>query len=125
MTSPTQTDLRDLVETVSARYSGTRLIVALAGAPGSGKSTVAQSLRDLLAARGHSAAVLQMDGFHYDDAVLEARGLRAVKGAPQTFDVDGFASLLARVRDNSADEVATPVFDRSLEISRAGAAIIP
>ena len=63
-----------------------------------------------------------MDGFHYDDAVLIARGARARKGAPDTFDVAGFRHLLTRLR--SEDEVAIPLFDRDLEISRAGADIV-
>ena len=63
-----------------------------------------------------------MDGFHYDDAVLIARGARARKGAPDTFDVQGFLHLLRRLRHEA--EVAIPLFDRALEISRAGADII-
>ena len=63
-----------------------------------------------------------MDGFHYDDAVLLARGARDRKGAPETFDVQGFLHLLRRLR--SEDEVAIPLFDRDLEISRAGADIV-
>ena len=63
-----------------------------------------------------------MDGFHYDDAVLIARGARDRKGAPDTFDVRGFQHLLRRLREE--DEVAIPLFDRDLEISRAGADIV-
>lgn len=74
---------------------------------------------------GRSASVLPMDGFHYDDAVLTQRGLLARKGAPETFDVAGFGHVLARLRRNEEPEVAVPVFDRGLEIARAGARIIP
>ena len=63
-----------------------------------------------------------MDGFHYDDRVLLARGARARKGAPDTFDAQGFFHLLRRLRVEA--EVAIPLFDRDLEISRAGAAIV-
>ncbi|MBL8893427.1 MAG: nucleoside triphosphate hydrolase, partial [Rhizobiales bacterium] len=72
-----------------------------------------------------SAAVLPMDGYHFDDRVLEARGLRARKGAPDTFDVAGLHHMLARLKRNAEDEVAVPVFDRDLEIARAGARLIP
>ncbi len=44
---------------------------------------------------------MPMDGFHYDNAVLEPRGLLPRKGAPQTFDVDGFIAALARIRAGS------------------------
>lgn len=96
-----------------------RFIAALAGPPAAGKSTLAA---DLAAQIGTGAKVVPMDGFHYDDAVLNARGMRARKGAPDTFDVHGFMHLLKRLRQE--DEVAIPLFDRALEISRAGADII-
>ncbi|MBE3637848.1 AAA family ATPase [Mangrovicoccus sp. HB182678] len=102
-----------------------RRLVAVAGAPGSGKSRLARYLAEgLNAARPGRAEVVPMDGFHYDDAVLEARGLRPRKGAPETFDVAGFDHLLARLRRNDEPEIAIPVFDRDLEISRAGARIV-
>lgn len=62
---------------------GARVIVALAGAPGSGKSTLAQQLDEALNARdAGTAAVLAMDGFHYDDLHLVPAGLRPRKARP-------------------------------------------
>jgi len=98
-----------------------RFVVAIAGPPGSGKSTLAERLSEVLPA--DRTAVVPMDGFHYDDIVLNQRGLRPRKGAPETFDFAGFAALLGRIRSSEAD-IAIPVFDRSMELSRAGAAII-
>ena len=103
---------------VKAQVQG-RFLTALAGPPGAGKSTLAA---ELVAALGQGAKAVPMDGFHYDDAVLIARGARARKGAPDTFDVAGFRHLLTRLR--TEDEVAIPLFDRDLEISRAGADIV-
>ena len=100
----------------------TRQIIALIGPPASGKSTLAEALREALPAG--SAEILPMDGFHYDDAVLEAMGRRPWKGAPDTFDVGGLASALARLRDPAQGAVAVPVFDRALEISRGSARLI-
>ena len=37
----------------------------------------------------------------------------------------GFAHMLARLKRNSEAEIAVPVFDRDLEIARAGARMIP
>jgi pantothenate kinase len=103
-----------------------RAIIAVAGPPGSGKSTLAARIVDELnSAESGSAAVLGMDGFHFDDLVLVERGLRARKGAPETFDVAGLEHLLSRIRHNAELEIAVPVFDRAIEISRAGALIIP
>ena len=115
----TPTDLAALIREKAAEKSGGRFITALAGPPGAGKSTLAEAV---VLALGPGARVVPMDGFHYDDAVLNARGMRARKGAPETFDAIGFLHLMRRLRDE--DEVAIPVFDRSLELSRAAADIV-
>lgn len=110
----------DLAQTIRSKAQGKgRFLAALAGPPGAGKSTLAA---ELVAALGKGAKAVPMDGFHYDDAVLTARGARNRKGAPDTFDVAGFRHLLTRLRVE--DEVAIPLFDRDLEISRAGADIV-
>jgi pantothenate kinase len=100
-----------------------RFMVGIAGAPASGKSTLAEELRDALIALGESAIVVPMDGFHFDDAVLNKRGHRARKGAPHTFDVHGFEILLKRIKAREP-EIAIPVFDRTQELSRAAADIV-
>jgi pantothenate kinase len=64
-----------------------------------------------------------MDGFHYDNAVLDQLGLRSRKGAPETFDYAGFAATLKRIQ-NCESCVAVPVFDRTIDLARAGAEII-
>jgi pantothenate kinase len=120
------TDLAALADLAEARAAGgARVILALAGAPGSGKSTLAERLCGKLnARRPGQAAVLPMDGFHYDDLYLVPAGLRAVKGAPQTFDVGGLFHILRRLRARDEAAVAIPVFDRQIEIARAGARLI-
>lgn len=113
----------ELAERLS-RLEG-RHIVAIAGAPGSGKSTFTVFLAQYLnRIRPGSAEIVPMDGFHYDDAVLRARGTLDRKGAPFTFDVGGLAVLLGRLKANQEPEIAVPVFDRDLEISRAAARLI-
>jgi pantothenate kinase len=104
---------------------GGRVIAALAGPPGSGKSTVADKLAEVLnASQPGLAAVLPMDGYHYDDLHLVPAGLRPRKGAPETFDVGGFYHTLHRLRARDEEFVAVPVFDRDIEIARAGARMI-
>ncbi len=98
-----------------------RYMVAIAGPPAAGKSTLAERLAQLFPR--DTAIVVPMDGFHFDDVVLNQRGLRSRKGAPETFDYFGFETLLKRIRANES-EVAAPVFDRTIELSRAGAAIV-
>lgn len=92
------------------------VLLALAGPPGSGKSTLAAELG---AALGHRAQVVPMDGFHLDNAVLDADGLRHLKGAPQTIDADGFYSLVHRVK--SGDATTFPLFDRDRDCTLPGA----
>ncbi|MBO3759560.1 nucleoside/nucleotide kinase family protein [Ciceribacter sp. L1K22] len=100
---------------ISRAGSARRFLVAIAGPPGAGKSTLAERLRDILVARGEAAVVLPMDGFHMDNAILEARGLLPRKGAPETFDVRGFIDIVRAVR--AGGEVLLPVFDRDREIT--------
>jgi pantothenate kinase len=116
-------DLRGLADHLVATQGPARRLVAIAGAPGAGKSTFVEALQAALAGQLRSE-VLPMDGFHFDDIVLNARGHRPRKGAPHTFDVGGFAATLERLARDDGSEVAVPVFDRSIEIARAGARII-
>ncbi|TPW27644.1 nucleoside/nucleotide kinase family protein [Martelella alba] len=105
-----------------------RVLVAIAGAPGSGKSTLSDLLCRRLnerSADGDVAAVVPMDGFHLDDSVLRDAGTLARKGAYFTFDFGGLNAMLLRLKANQEDAIAVPLFDRDLEISRAGARIIP
>lgn len=100
-----------------------RVLVALAGAPGSGKSTLAAALLRRLREQKVPAEVVPMDGFHLDNAVLDARGLRQRKGAPETFDARGFIHLIRRLREGG--EVVAPIFDRARDIAIAGAQAVP
>lgn len=119
-------DLAALADLTEAQAAGGRVILALAGAPGSGKSTLAEKLAGKLNARKAGLAmVLPMDGFHYDDLYLVPAGLRPRKGAPNTFDVGGLFHTLTRLRARDEATVAVPVFDRQIEIARAGARLIP
>jgi pantothenate kinase len=62
-----------------------------------------------------------MDGFHLDNAILAERGQLPVKGAPQTFDADGFVSLLQRLAEPTDKPVYVPVFDRAADLARNAA----
>jgi pantothenate kinase len=106
--------IEHLVSDVTARTQGlARVVIGIAGCPGSGKSTVAQQLVDSLGSR---AQLLPMDGFHLAQSVLASLGLEDRKGAPETFDSAGFISLLRRLDSQSGDEVIyAPRFDRNLE----------
>jgi pantothenate kinase len=100
----------DLASWISERAAGSdRYVFGIAGPPGSGKSTLAARLGTVL-----GAPVVAMDGFHLPNDVLRSRGLLAVKGAPETFDADGFLTLVRAIRDASGT-VWCPAFDRTID----------
>jgi pantothenate kinase len=112
--------MQEILEAIHERStSSNRYIVAIAGPPGAGKSTLALQLAQQLP----NSQILQMDGFHYDNAVLDQLGLRSRKGSPETFDYPGLHHVLQRIRHLEAD-IAIPVFDRAIDLARAGAAIV-
>jgi pantothenate kinase len=98
-----------------------RFVIAIAGPPASGKSTLAA---ELCAALASTAGVLALDAFHYDNQLLEERGDLAHKGAPHTFDVDGYANALSRLRSEPSTAIAIPEFDRDLELTRNAVRIV-
>ena len=117
-------DLDHIASLIAARRTGeSRMLVAIAGAPASGKSTLSERLHHHLGGDEAGVAIFPMDGFHFDDAILRERGNLARKGAPHTFDVGGFARYLRAIRDDDED-VFVPVFDRKLELSRGSARCI-
>lgn len=111
-----------LAEDLLSRTSA-RTLVAIAGAPASGKSTFAAELVRLLNLRKRQAVVVPMDGFHLDNRILEDRGLQQRKGAPETFDAPGFVRLIEALK--TGEEVFAPVFDRTRDISIGGAVAVP
>ncbi|MEP2641462.1 nucleoside/nucleotide kinase family protein [Roseobacter sp.] len=104
---------------MAAPRKSKRRLVALAGPPGSGKSTLAEALAGALREAGCTPQVVPMDGFHLDNRILTGLGLLDRKGAPDTFDVAGFARLMAALGDQTP--VYYPVFDRTRDIAIAGA----
>lgn len=103
-----------------------RAILGITGAPGAGKSTLAQwLLRSIESAHPGEVAMLPMDGFHLAQAVIDARGLAARKGSPETFDGAGFLVALRRVREETDGSVFVPEFRRRIEEPVAAAIEIP
>ncbi|MCY3651132.1 MAG: nucleoside/nucleotide kinase family protein [Acidimicrobiaceae bacterium] len=113
----TQAELLELA--AGCHSGGQRCLLGLVGPPGSGKSTLAAYLAESLRP---SPPVVPLDGFHLAQAVIDAEGLSGRKGAPETFDGWGFASLIARMTNPAGDTIVyAPTFDRSIEEPVAGA----
>jgi pantothenate kinase len=101
---------------------GARRILGLTGAPGAGKSNLADAL---VAALAPDAILVPMDGFHLAQAELARLGRLERKGAPDTFDAAGYVKLIRRLRDPGEDLVYVPAFDRKIEEPIAGAIAVP
>jgi len=114
--------VQQVADIVSAALSTEyRVVIGIVGSPGSGKSTIAEQLVELLGTR---AALLPMDGFHLPQAQLVELGRRERMGAPDTFDVAGFLGTLIGIRRGfgpSGHTIAAPGFDRALEEPVSGA----
>ncbi len=103
-------DAAGLGALIASRSAGhDRFLVGIAGAPGSGKSTVAASLAAEL-----DAAIVPMDGYHLPNSVLDERGVRHVKGAPHTFAADAFVAAVGALR-SATQTVSLPAFDRVID----------
>jgi pantothenate kinase len=138
-------DLCRRIDALVANRPGERIVIGIVGAPGSGKTTLAEALVDALLRRpadwapatgagaplsgkgaplrrrwiGSHVAHVPMDGFHLADVELDRLGRRDRKGAPDTFDAAGYGALLRRLT-SSPEDVWAPAFDREVEQPIAG-----
>lgn len=111
----------ELVDRAARLAERPRALLGIVGAPGAGKSTLAEALCGALGERGIRVALVGMDGFHLAHHALDQLGLTEVKGASATFDVSGYVSLLRRLRGPDEDTVWAPEFRREIEDAVAGA----
>jgi pantothenate kinase len=123
--TPSLPALVERAEALAARPG--RVVLGITGSPGAGKSTLAEELMAHLRADLGPDAVshLPMDGFHLADAQLDRLGRRERKGAPDTFDVDGYVAALRRLHDEPDRTLFVPGFERDLEQPIAAAVAIP
>jgi len=98
---PTVVDVAELIR--PRGDAGAPFIVGITGAVAVGKSTLAAALRSQLAGSASTVEVVCTDGFLFDNATLEARGLTMRKGYPESYDVEALRRALTKVRLGPAD----------------------
>lgn len=81
-------------------------MIAIAGIPGSGKTTLCEVLQQQLP----ESIVVPMDGYHLPRSQLDAEGLRR-RGAPYTFDAASFRADMQRLRATRSG--LFPTFDHA------------
>nr|WP_240038125.1 type I pantothenate kinase [Actinomyces procaprae] len=93
----------------------TPFVVAVAGSVAVGKSTTARLLAHLLARFPDTPRVdlVTTDGFLLPNAVLEARGLTARKGFPESYDQKALLEFVTAVK-SGAPRVEAPVYSHTV-----------
>lgn len=95
--------LADTIRQQANQHTKPRYLVAIAGIPGSGKTTTAQAVvQQLNKDPSIHAALLSMDGFHLPRSALDqlpnAKEAHIRRGAPWTFDVPRFVTFMHNLR---------------------------
>ena len=102
--------------------SSERVLIGIIGKPGAGKSTLSKFLMAKLSKE--LVTVVPMDGYHLSNKVLKDLKRSDRKGAPDTFDVAGFVSLVKRIRSEQTQNIYYPIFDRAIEESIAAQGVV-
>jgi len=116
-----------LVQQLKHKAVGERLLVAIAGVPASGKSTLAElvvaKVNALLAADSvthpTSAILVGLDGWHLTraqlDAMLDPKLAHDRRGAHWTFDGPSYVEFAKLLRQPAAAVITAPSFDHALK----------
>lgn len=105
-------ELHSVTETFLGRlHADAPFVIGIAGSVAAGKSTIARMLQALLGRWPDHPRVdlVTTDGFLFPNATLEARGLMARKGFPESYDVRTLMRFLAELK-SGAPEVHAPKY---------------
>lgn len=102
-------------------YSKKRILVAIGGPPGSGKSAFAATLKACINAYKNEdlAVTVGLDGWHFSNLYLDRHYfkkedhrilLRQIKGSPETFDTMAIREFLSLAPE--VDQLSFPVYSR-------------
>ncbi|KAG7743176.1 hypothetical protein KL932_001917 [Ogataea haglerorum] len=110
-----------LVRLREQNSSRQRVIVAVCGAPGSGKSLITERVVRRLNERygEQRAVVVPQDGFHYYMSELlqmaDPETMVARRGADFTFNAEALVDLVKRIREHPEEEIYAPSFDHKIK----------
>jgi type I pantothenate kinase len=99
-------DMHAVTETFLGHlHAGVPYVIGLAGSVAAGKSTIARMLQALLGRWPDHPRVdlVTTDGFLFPNSTLEARGLMARKGFPESYDVRALMRFLAELKAGSTE----------------------
>mmetsp|Transcript_3030 Transcript_3030/g.6068 ORF Transcript_3030/g.6068 Transcript_3030/m.6068 type:complete len:294 (-) Transcript_3030:199-1080(-) len=92
-----------------------RLWIAVVGAPGSGKTTIARNLVDRISKLGAKAISVPMDGYHFTQIEMKEKEYDMKRrGAPWTFDATRMYNQLKHARDTERSDVYLPDYSREI-----------
>ncbi|KAI1275695.1 P-loop containing nucleoside triphosphate hydrolase protein [Xylaria sp. FL0933] len=118
---------------VHGKSTLSRVIIALAGPPGSGKSTIAAEVVSRINRQAGQciAVALPMDGFHYPRAYLDTLPNRAEaysrRGTHWTFDAKGVLDLVKTLhssRTSARATISAPSFDHATKDPIEGGIVV-
>ena len=109
----------DYIDNQKCDQSSDRKIIGIAGAQGSGKTTVARALVACLEERGLSAAASSLDDFYYSkhkrkQLAQEIHPLFEVRGVPGTHDLSLLMDTIKKIKDGQKN-ISLPVFDKTTD----------
>ena len=108
--------MTDALAEVTARilaWEPKPVVIGVTGAVAVGKTTIATSIADRVAAGGASVRVISTDAFLYSNAELAERGIPNVrKGFPESYDLGSLVAALRVLRGGGHTEI--PVYSHAI-----------
>lgn len=105
-----------LQETETSTLNASPIFLGIAGAPASGKSTLAALIKEdiLKQAPNLTVNVLALDNFIYPNKYLETHSLMSKKGFPESFDSPLIINFFEKLFFNDQDFYLAPLYSQTI-----------